>query len=115
MVRAAAERALYGVGLGFGFYIMLGSFINERFNAKTIIGTGILIQVIVSLLATMTIVYAIAPSSPERLLLYAYGGEEQAIKLMGGTCQTYSRNIPPTDLDSTLNILRRAYQHTAHC
>ncbi|AMQ19131.1 sodium-dependent transporter [Thermococcus peptonophilus] len=83
MVRAAAERALYGVGLGFGFYIMLGSFINERFNAKTIIGTGILIQVIVSLLATMTIVYAIAPSSPERLLLYAYGGEEQAIKLMG--------------------------------
>ncbi|MBP1912007.1 sodium-dependent transporter [Thermococcus stetteri] len=83
MVRAAAERALYSVGLGFGFYIMLGSFMNERFNAKTIIGTGILIQVIVSLLATLTVVYAIAPSSPERLLLYAYGGEEQAIKLVG--------------------------------
>lgn len=83
LIRAAAERALYSVGLGFGFYIMLGSFINDRFSAKTIIGVGILIQVVVSLLATLTIIYAIAPSSPERLLVYAYGGEEQAIKLMG--------------------------------
>lgn len=82
LIRAAAERALYGVGLGFGFYIMLGSFINERFNAKTIIGVGILMQVVVSLLATLTIIYAIAPSSPERLFFYAYGGEEDALQLI---------------------------------
>ncbi len=80
LIRAAAERALYGVGLGFGFYIMLGSFINERFNAKTIIGgVGILMQVMVSLLATLTIIYAIAPSSPERLFFYAYGGEKKTL------------------------------------
>ena len=46
MIKAAAEKAVYGVGLGFGFYLMLGSFINERFNAKVIVGTGIFIQLL---------------------------------------------------------------------
>ncbi len=32
MIRDAALRAGYGVGLGFAFYLMIGSFLNERFN-----------------------------------------------------------------------------------
>ncbi len=82
MIKAAAERAIYGVGLGFAFYLMLGSFINERFNAKVIIGTGILIQLLIGLLSTVIVVYAIAPTTPDRLLEYVYGGEEGAITLM---------------------------------
>ena len=83
MVKAAAERALYGVGLGFAFYLMIGSFINERFNPKLIIGTGILIQLLIGLLSTVIVVYAIAPTTPEKLITYVYGGEEGAIKLVG--------------------------------
>ncbi|WP_297457919.1 sodium-dependent transporter [Thermococcus sp.] len=83
MIKAAAERALYGIGLGFGFYLMLGSFLNERFNAKLIIGTGIFIQLLIGVLSTITIVYAIAPTTPERLLTYVYGGSEGAIALLG--------------------------------
>lgn len=83
MVRAAAERAIYGVGLGFGFYIMLGSFMNERFNAKLIIGTGVLIQFIISVLSTFAVIYAVTPYDPGEFFIYASGGEEQAIRLMG--------------------------------
>ncbi|WP_456421252.1 sodium-dependent transporter [Thermococcus sp.] len=83
LIAAAIERALYGVGLGFAFYLMLGSFMNERFNAKLIIGAGVIIQVIIGILSTITIVYAIAPSTPGELLKYVYGGEEGAIQLMG--------------------------------
>ncbi|EEB74304.1 sodium-dependent transporter [Thermococcus sp. AM4] len=83
MVRAAAERAIYGVGLGFGFYLMLGSFINERFNPKLIIGTGVFIQFIIGLLSTFAVIYAVTPYRPEEFLIYANGGEEQAITLMG--------------------------------
>ena len=83
MVRATAERAIYGVGLGFGFYLMLGSFINERFNPKLIIGTGVFIQFIIGLLSTFAVIYAVTPYRPEEFLIYANGGEEQAITLMG--------------------------------
>ncbi len=83
MLRAAAERALYGVGLGFGFYLMLGSFINERFNPKLIIGTGVFIQFIIGLLSTLAVIYGVTPYRPEEFLIYANGGEEQAITLMG--------------------------------
>ncbi|ASJ08789.1 hypothetical protein A3L11_05940 [Thermococcus siculi] len=83
MIKAAAERAIYGVGLGMAFYLMLGSFINERFNAKVIIGTGILIQLLIGVMSTIVVVYAIAPTTPDRLLEYVYGGEEGAIALMG--------------------------------
>ncbi|QDA30977.1 hypothetical protein FH039_04295 [Thermococcus indicus] len=83
MIKAAAERAIYGVGLGMAFYLMLGSFINERFNAKVIIGTGIFIQLLIGVLSTVTVVYAIAPTTPDRLLQYVYGGEEGAIQMMG--------------------------------
>ncbi|WP_297535850.1 sodium-dependent transporter [Thermococcus sp.] len=83
MIKLAAERALYGVGLGFAFYLMLGSFMNERFNHKLIIGTGVFIQFIIGVLSTITIIYAIAPATPAELLKYVYGGEEGAIQLMG--------------------------------
>jgi NSS family neurotransmitter:Na+ symporter len=83
MIKAAAERAIYGIGLGFGFYLMLGSFLNERFNVKAIVGIGIFIQFLIGLLSTLIIVYAVAPTTPERLLQYVYGGEEGAIALMG--------------------------------
>ncbi|ACJ15675.1 hypothetical membrane protein, conserved [Thermococcus onnurineus NA1] len=83
LIKAAAERAIYGVGLGFAFYLMLGSFINERFNAKVIIGVGILVQLFIGILSTITVVYAIAPTTPDRLLQYVHGGEEGAIQLMG--------------------------------
>ncbi len=83
MIKAAAERAIYGVGLGFAFYLMLGSFINERFNTKVIIGTGILIQLLIGVLSTVIVVYAIAPTTPDRLLEYVYGGEEGAIQMLG--------------------------------
>ncbi len=83
MIKAAAEKAVYGVGLGFAFYLMLGSFLNERFNAKVIIGTGILVQLLIGLMSTVIVVYAIAPTTPDRLLEYVYGGEEGAIQLLG--------------------------------
>ncbi|ASJ06698.1 sodium-dependent transporter [Thermococcus pacificus] len=83
MVRAAAERAIYGVGLGMAFYLMLGSFINERFNAKVIIGTGVLVQLLIGVMSTIVVVYGLAPTSPERLLTYVYGGEEAALQLLG--------------------------------
>lgn len=83
MIRAAAERAIYGVGLGFGFYLMLGSFINERFNPKLIIGTGVLIQLVLGVLSTLAVIYAVTPYEPGEFLTYANGGEEQAIALMG--------------------------------
>jgi len=82
MIKDAASRAIYGVGLGFAFYLMLGSFMNERFNAKVIIGVGILVQFIVSIVSTFIVIYALAPSSPARFLKYVYGGEEGAIGLM---------------------------------
>ncbi|ASJ12017.1 sodium-dependent transporter [Thermococcus thioreducens] len=82
LIRDAAMRAAYGVGLGFAFYLMLGSFLNERFNPRVIIGAGVLLQFFVSVLSTIIVVYAIAPSTPERLLTYVYGGEEGAIALM---------------------------------
>lgn len=83
LIRAAADRAIYGVGLGFGFYIMLGSFINERFNPKLIISTGIFIQFILGILSTIALVYMVTPTDPGTFLIYANGGEEQAIELMG--------------------------------
>jgi len=83
MIKDAALRAIYGVGLGFAFYLMLGSFLNERFNPKVIVGTGILIQFIIGILSTITVVYAVAPTTPGRLLQYVYGGEEGAIQMMG--------------------------------
>lgn len=83
LITTAAERAIYAVGLGFGFYLMLGSFMNERFNAKLIISAGVIIQLLIGVLSTITIVYAIAPSTPGELLKYVYGGEEAAIALMG--------------------------------
>lgn len=83
MIRDAALRAGYGVGLGFAFYLMIGSFLNERFNPRLIVGTGILLQFIVGLLSTLILVYAVAPSTPDRLLEYVYGGDEGAIAFMG--------------------------------
>ncbi|MCD6373639.1 MAG: sodium-dependent transporter [Thermococcus sp.] len=83
MMRAAAERAIYSVGLGMAFYLMLGSFINERFNAKVIIGTGILLQLLIGVLSTLAIVYGISLTTPERFIHYVSGGEEGAIQLMG--------------------------------
>ncbi|WP_297418500.1 sodium-dependent transporter [Thermococcus sp.] len=83
MIKAAAEKAVYGVGLGFAFYLMIGSFLNERFNAKVIIGTGILVQLLMGLMSTVVVVYSIAPATPGRLLEYVYGGEEGAIQLLG--------------------------------
>ncbi|ASJ02310.1 hypothetical protein A3L09_03080 [Thermococcus profundus] len=83
MIRAAADRALYGVGLGFGFYIMLGSFMNERFNARLIIGTGVFLQLILGILSTFAVIYAVTPSDPDLFIKYAGGGEEAAIELMG--------------------------------
>jgi len=83
MIKSAAERAIYGVGLGFAFYLMLGSFLNERFNPKLIVGVGILIQFIIGILSTIIVVYSLGPTTPDRLLQYVYGGEEGAIELMG--------------------------------
>ncbi|MDI3475521.1 MAG: hypothetical protein PWQ79_868 [Thermococcaceae archaeon] len=82
LIRAAAERAVYGVGLGFGFYLMLGSFLNERLNPRIIIGTGVMVQLILGLLSTVAIAYMITPLDPGTFLSYANGGEEQAIELM---------------------------------
>ena len=82
MIKDAASRAIYGVGLGFAFYLMLGSFMNERFNAKVIIGVGIIVQFIVSIVSTFIVIYALAPSTPARFLKYVYGGEEGAIGLL---------------------------------
>ena len=83
MLREAADRALYGVGLGFGFYIMLGSFMSERFKAKHIISLGVFIQYIIGILSTYAVIYSVAPYNPDLLQRYANGGEEQAIELMG--------------------------------
>lgn len=82
LIRAAAERAVYGVRLGFGFYLMLGSFLNERLNPRIIIGTGVMVQLILGLLSTVAIAYMITPLDPGTFLSYANGGEEQAIELM---------------------------------
>nr|WP_297501875.1 sodium-dependent transporter [Thermococcus sp.] len=83
MIKDAAIRAIYGVGLGFAFYLMLGSFFNERFNAKLIIGSGIFIEFIISVLSTVIVVYSATLATLQRLTQYAYGGEEGAIKFMG--------------------------------
>lgn len=83
LIVEALERAIYASGLGFAFYLMLGSFMNERFNVKLIVGVGVLIQVIIGILSTITIIYAIAPTTPEELLKYVGGGEEAAISFMG--------------------------------
>ncbi|ASJ10078.1 hypothetical protein A3L12_01590 [Thermococcus sp. P6] len=83
LIKDTAERAVYAVGLGFAFYLMIGSFLNERFNARLIVGAGVLLQLLIGLLSTLAVVYSIAPASPERLLTYVYGGEEGSIALMG--------------------------------
>ncbi len=83
MIKAASEKAVYGIGLGFAFYLMLGSFLNERFNAKVIVGAGILVQLLIGIMSTVIVVYSIAPTTPDRLLEYVYGGEEGAIQLLG--------------------------------
>ncbi len=91
MIKDAALRAVYGVGLGFAFYLMLGSFLNERFNPKLIVGSGIFIQFIIGILSTITVVYSIAPTTPGRLLQYVYGGDEGAIQLMAELPQILSK------------------------
>ena len=91
MIKDAALRAVYGVGLGFAFYLMLGSFLNERFSPKLIVGTGIFIQFIIGILSTITVVYAVAPTTPGRLLQYVYGGDEGAIQLMAELPQILSK------------------------
>ncbi|WP_297509361.1 sodium-dependent transporter [Thermococcus sp.] len=83
MIKDAAVRAIYGVGLGFAFYLMLGSFLNERFNAKLIIGSGIFIEFLISIFSTFIVVYSVSLATVQRLAEYAYGGEEGAIKFMG--------------------------------
>jgi NSS family neurotransmitter:Na+ symporter len=82
MLKDTASRAVYGIGLGFAFYLMLGSFMNERFNSKLIIGTGVLIQVIIGFLSAVIVIYGLAPTSPDRLIKYVYGGNEGAINVM---------------------------------
>ncbi|WP_237705085.1 sodium-dependent transporter [Thermococcus zilligii] len=83
LLREATDRAIYAVGLGFGFYIMLGSFLNERFNPKVIIGTGVFIQFILGILSTIAIIYIAAPTDPSAFNEYVAGGEEAAIALLG--------------------------------
>ncbi|WP_048149172.1 sodium-dependent transporter [Palaeococcus ferrophilus] len=83
LLRDAAIRAIYGVGLGFMFYLMLGSFLGDRFNAKVIIGGGVLIQVLVGIMGTYTLIYGASQASPGLLLNFATGGEEAALKFMG--------------------------------
>ncbi|ALM74228.1 sodium-dependent transporter [Thermococcus barophilus] len=82
LLRDAAIRALYGVGLGFAFYLMIGSFMGRNFNSKVIIGTGVAIQVFIGIIATFTVIYSVAPGTPGLLLTYATGGEEGSIKFM---------------------------------
>jgi len=82
MFKDTASRAIYGIGLGFAFYLMLGSFMNERFNSKLIIGTGVLIQIIIGFLSTVIVIYGLAPTSPDRLIKFVYGGNEGAINVM---------------------------------
>lgn len=82
LLRDAAIRALYGVGLGFAFYLMIGSFMGRNFNSKVIIGTGVAIQVFIGIISTFTVIYSVAPGTPGLLLTYATGGEEGSIKLM---------------------------------
>ncbi|WP_456367113.1 sodium-dependent transporter [Thermococcus sp.] len=92
LVRAATDRAVYGVGLGIGFYIMLGSFINERFNAKTIIGGGVLIQLLMGLLSTISVVHILPLTGPEVTHNYIYGGEEGALAMLGVLPKALSNN-----------------------
>ncbi|WP_457752616.1 sodium-dependent transporter [Thermococcus sp.] len=82
LLRDAAIRALYGVGLGFAFYLMIGSFMGRNFSSKVIIGTGVAIQVFIGIIATFTVIYSVAPGTPGLLLTYATGGEEGSIKFM---------------------------------
>lgn len=83
LIKDAATRAMYGVGLGLMFYLMLGSFLGKNFNAKVIVGGGILIQVLVGILATYAIIYGASQAAPGLLLNYVSGGEEAAIEFMG--------------------------------
>jgi NSS family neurotransmitter:Na+ symporter len=92
LIRAATDRAIYGVGLGFGFYIMLGSFINERFSAKTIIGGGVLVQFLMGLLSTISVVYIIPLTGAQTMHNYIYGGEEGAIAMLGVLPKTLANN-----------------------
>jgi SNF family Na+-dependent transporter len=82
LIRSATDRAVYGIGLGFGFYIMLGGFINERFNAKTIIGGGVLVQLIMGFIATIAVVHVLPLMSPDTVHHYIYGGEEGSIAML---------------------------------
>ncbi|NJE07307.1 hypothetical protein E3E31_01895 [Thermococcus sp. M39] len=82
LLRDAAIRALYGVGLGFAFYLMIGSFMGRDFSSKVIIGTGVAIQVFIGILSTFIVIYSVAPGTPGLLLTYATGGEEGSIKFM---------------------------------
>lgn len=61
---------------------MLSSFINERFNPKLIISTGVLIQLVMGVLSTFVVIYGVTSYEPDEFLIYTSGGEEQAITLM---------------------------------
>ncbi|AAL81850.1 hypothetical protein PFDSM3638_08745 [Pyrococcus furiosus DSM 3638] len=95
MIRVAADRAIYAVGLGFGFYIMLGSFIGKRFSPEKIISIGILIQLILGIIGTFAIINFLGASESGEMILkeYAQGEEEEALAILG---------YLPTIISSTL-------------
>jgi len=59
MIVTAFRRALYGSGLGFAFYLLMGNIIDEKFNGKFVVGTGIVVHVLMVVLFSCIAFFAL--------------------------------------------------------
>ncbi|WP_457753894.1 sodium-dependent transporter [Thermococcus sp.] len=70
--------AFLGLGLGFGFYIVFGTFLPEETDSRTLIGAGYILQLLIGVLATYIVVYSLAVSFPGTAILYGHATINEA-------------------------------------
>ncbi|WP_456453557.1 sodium-dependent transporter [Thermococcus sp.] len=69
-----------GLGLGYGFFMVMGTFLPKEADSRKMIGAGYILQILIGILVTYIFVYALAATFPGTALRYAESGIADALK-----------------------------------
>ncbi len=70
------------LGLGYGFFMVMGTFLPKEADSRKIIGVGYVLQLLVGVIVTYIFVYALAATFPGTALLYGESGITEALKFI---------------------------------
>ncbi len=70
------------LGLGYGFFMVMGTFLPKETDSRKVIGVGYLLNLFVGVVVTYIFVYSLAATFPRTALLYGQSGTVEALKFI---------------------------------